>query len=243
MSFDWLGEYAQYLDYLRYSPTDMVQFAPRTYYRLFERYNAELWPGQVAALALAALLAFLAFGRKQRGRIAALLLAAAWLFVALAFFHRRYAEIHLGAEAMAAGFALEGLILAAGAIGGRLAFAPPATRRGAIGLALYLVAVLALPLVGPLLGRGWRSIELFALAPDPTALATLALVLALARPPRWPLAILPLAWILVSAATLSGLQATDALVLPGLALLGLLAIRFLPDAAPRGKLPSDGGLG
>ena len=27
-----------------YRPSDFLLFAPRTYYRLFELYNAEIWP-------------------------------------------------------------------------------------------------------------------------------------------------------------------------------------------------------
>ena len=35
-----------------YRPSDFLLFSPRTYYRLFELYNAEVWPGHVLALAL-----------------------------------------------------------------------------------------------------------------------------------------------------------------------------------------------
>ena len=33
-----------------YRPSDFLLFAPRTYYRLIELYNSEVWPLQIGAL-------------------------------------------------------------------------------------------------------------------------------------------------------------------------------------------------
>ena len=35
-----------------YSLTNFLLFSPRTYYRLFELYNAQVWPLQIVTLAL-----------------------------------------------------------------------------------------------------------------------------------------------------------------------------------------------
>src|SRR5438477_416793 len=35
-----------------YSLSDFLLFSPRTYYRLFELYNAAIWPEQIAAVGL-----------------------------------------------------------------------------------------------------------------------------------------------------------------------------------------------
>ena len=52
-----------------YSLSDFLLFSPRTYYRLFELYNAAIWPAQMLALALG--LAILALLRRPgRGRAA-----------------------------------------------------------------------------------------------------------------------------------------------------------------------------
>ena len=69
-----------------YALPDFLLFSPRTYYRLFELYNAAVWPGQV--LAAAAGLAIVAMLRKPRpwqGRVVAVLLAACWLWIAWAY--------------------------------------------------------------------------------------------------------------------------------------------------------------
>ena len=33
-----------------YRPSDFLLFSPRTYHRLFELYNREIWPAQLASL-------------------------------------------------------------------------------------------------------------------------------------------------------------------------------------------------
>ena len=69
-----------------YALSDFLLFSPRTYYRLFELYNAAVWPEQV--LAAAAGLAIAAMLRKPRpwqGRVVAGLLAACWLWIAWAY--------------------------------------------------------------------------------------------------------------------------------------------------------------
>ena len=38
-----------------YRPSDFLMFAPETYWRLVERYNLDVWPLQLLALALRAL--------------------------------------------------------------------------------------------------------------------------------------------------------------------------------------------
>ena len=41
-----------------YSISDFLLFSPRTYYRLFELYNADLWPAQILAILLGTALLF-----------------------------------------------------------------------------------------------------------------------------------------------------------------------------------------
>src|SRR5688572_19350147 len=96
-----------------YSLSDFLLFAPRTYYRLFELYNAAIWPAQIVALALGgAILLLLAWrGPVWRGRVVAALLALCWLWIGWAFLLERYARINWAAEYLALGFALEALLL------------------------------------------------------------------------------------------------------------------------------------
>ena len=82
-----------------------------------------------------------------------------------------------------------------------------AARRRA-GLLAIAWALLAHPMLAPAFGRPWSQAEVFGLAPDPTVIATLGLLLcadARGRGVRWLLRALwavALAWCAVSAATL-----------------------------------------
>ena len=94
-----------------YRPSDFLMFAPRTYYRLFELTNAELWPLQIVTLAVGLVMFWLVW-RGTYGRVVAAVLAAAWIFVAWAYHFERYATISTGAPYYAMGFAVQALLLA-----------------------------------------------------------------------------------------------------------------------------------
>ena len=75
---------------------------------------------------------------------------------------------------------------------GMLARASP-TIAGRAGLLVVLFALLAQPFVAPLFGRPWAQAEIFGIAPDPTAIATLGIVVASTRL-RWELMVIPALW-------------------------------------------------
>ena len=209
-------------DWLSYTLSDFLLFSPRTYYRLFELYNSDIWPAQIAALMLGfAALGLWLRGGAWNGRAVAGILAACWLWVAGAYLLGRYDTINWAAKYFAAGFALEALLLVwAGVVRDRLALPPPAGMAGWGGLAIFAFALCLQPLAAPLSGRPWSQVELFGVAPDPTAVATLG-ILAAGRPPGW-LIVLPAIWCAISAATLWTMQSPDALVTPATALLALV---------------------
>jgi hypothetical protein len=208
-----------------YTLSDFLMFAPRTYYRLFELYNLAIWPMQLLTLALGVALLALMQGRASwHGRAAAAILAACWLWVAIRFHLERYATINWAASYFAAAFALEALLLAwIGVVRGRLAFdrGQPIARWTGLGLVVF--AVLAFPFVGMLAGRTWAQSEIFGVAPDPTAIATLGVLCAASGRSTWVLQIVPALWSAVSAATLFAMQSVDAPV-PMVVLIVLLLL-------------------
>jgi uncharacterized protein DUF6064 len=205
-----------------YSLSDFLLFSPRIYYRLFELYNAAIWPLQVAALALgAAILGLLLRDTSWRSRAIAAILAACWLWVAWAYLLQRYDTINWAARYFAVGFALEALLLAwIGIVRDRLRFRSGAEPARIGGFGLFLFALIAYPLIGRLAGRPWTQVEVFGVAPDPTAIATLGVLVAAQRP-HWLLLVVPLIWCAISAATLRTMQSPDAMVVPVAAALAL----------------------
>ena len=185
-----------------YRLSDFLMFSPRTYWRLVELYNREVWPVHAVALGLGiALLLAAASGRPSGARGVAAGLAAAWLWVGWAFHWQRYATINWAASGFAVAFWIEAglLLLAAGAHGG--VRQGSATMRAA-GWASAVGGVILYPLAAPAAGRPWAQSEVFGLMPEPTALATVGLLLVLRQPRTSWLLVVPVVSLLVGAATL-----------------------------------------
>jgi len=200
-----------------YTLSDFLLFSPSTYFRLFELYNAAIWPLQLAAVALGLVSAILLVRGKGARAIEAVL-AAAWAWVAVAFLARRYATINWAAVYFAWAFGLEAALLAWTAFAGRIRAARP-TFPARAGFAILAAAVVLWPLAAPLWRGGWRRAEIFGLTPDPTAVGTLGTLLALEIRRRWRLMILPAIWCLISGATLLAMKAPDWAVGPAAAVL------------------------
>jgi hypothetical protein len=202
-----------------YRLSDFLMFSPRTYYRLFELTNAEIWPLPIVALAAGLAVLFLVW-RGAYGRVVAAIFAAAWIFVAWAYHFERYAAINTGAPYYAAGFAIQALLLMwctvrRDGLGFELQPAPVRW----IGWALLAVGVVLYPLLAPLRGRPWAEAEIFGMAPDPTAVATIG-VLLMAKGCIAFLLALPLLWCAITALTLWTMEAPDAAVPASALVLG-----------------------
>lgn len=202
-----------------YRLSDFLMFAPRTYNRLYELYNSEIWPLQIVAIA-AGFAALWLVWRGVYGRVVAAVLAAAWIFVAWAYHWERYATINTAAPYYAAGFAAEALLLAGYGLRRhnlRFDLQPAPTRW--IGLAILVAGVVLYPLLAPLLGRPWTQAEIFGIAPDPTAIATIGALL-LAEGHIASLLVLPLLWCAISALTLWTMGTPDAAAPASVLVLG-----------------------
>jgi hypothetical protein len=190
-----------------YRLSDFLMFSPRTYWRLVELYNRDVWPAQLVALAAGLAALWLAASQRAgAGRVLAALLAVAWLWVGWAFHWQRYATINWAAQYFAVAFAVQAALLVG--LGMLRSYEDgPSTRNPTqyLGWLLAVTGVVFYPLAGLLAGRPWIQAEVFGIAPEPTALASLGLLLASGYPPsrarRCLLAIIPTLALLVGAAT------------------------------------------
>src|SRR6266852_5355053 len=162
-------------EWWKYHISDFLLFSPRTYYRMIERHNEAVWPGQLVTLALGV-----------------------------------------------------GILV--------LLYRPAPERRpiiaGSVGVGLFLFSLAVYPLLAPLLGRGWRQAELFGVAPDPTVLATLGLLLMAEQSPRWWTLVVPLAWCLMTGALLWAMGSPELWILVIAAILVLGARHIRRSDAP-----------
>src|SRR5215207_5951539 len=181
-----------------YSLEDFLLFSPRVYWRMFELHNEAVWPLHVVALLLgAAILVWVVRPRPWSDRAIAVILGVAWIWVGWAFLWKRYSGINWAVAYVVPAFAAEALLLIW--IG------------GLAGLVLIFYALILHPLVAKLAGRSFAAAEVFGIAPDPTAIATLGLLsVASGSGPVWPLLVVPLVWCLVSGATLYALRTPEA---------------------------------
>src|SRR5918995_5388300 len=171
-----------------YSLSDFLLFSPRTYYRLFELYNLAIWPAHVVALVLAAAILGLLLARAAwQGRAILAILAGCWLWVAWAYLLERYDTINWTARYFAIAFVLQAVLLLWRAAFGGICIRLRSDMAKGFGLSIFLFAVLLYPTIAPMVGRPWMQAEVFGIAPDPTAIATMGILLVANERARWEL--------------------------------------------------------
>lgn len=190
------------MEWWTYRPEDFLLFSPRVYWRLFELHNTAWWPLHLASLGCGIAILLLAMRQgRNHARAIALVLAMLWGFVGWSFLWSRYAGINWTATYIAPAFFIQALLLATIAGPGRLAIAAH-DRVGRLGLVLVAIGVIAYPLLPFLFGRPWTAVEVFGIAPDPTAIATLGLLAAVQGRSALVLIPIPVLWLVSSGLTL-----------------------------------------
>jgi hypothetical protein len=213
-------------EWLSYSLEDFLLFSPRVYWRMFELHNRSVWPAQgIAILFGLAVVALLLRPRPWSDWLIAAGVGLAWAWVAWSFLWLRYATINWAIAYVAPAFVLEAvlLVLAKGTVD-RPLFTIDRSVPAGIGMALYLYALVLHPLVPLIEGRSFRSAEVFAIAPDPTAIATLGLLALAPRREAVLLGVIPAAWCLASWATLHTMDSPLATIPLAAVCLAVLAL-------------------
>jgi len=193
-------------DLASYRLSDFILFSETVYYRQFELYNQAIWPLHIVAILFSLLLAYALWQKPAwAGRVISGCLVLVWLWVAWAFLYQRFQQIHVVAEYYALGFALQaGLLTSYGVIKNRLTRCSQSQLRIMIGAMALFVALVLYPFIPFMTGRNWLQFEMFAIAPDPTVLATLA-ILFIYKAPK-VLYVIPVIWVIVSGVTLFLMQ-------------------------------------
>jgi hypothetical protein len=193
-------------EWASYSLHDLLIFSPESYYRLYVLSNQAFWPFQLVIIAVTVLMFYLAFAGKARAQLFILTgLACFWLLTGWWFVDQFYSQINTIAHWYLLLFMMQAVfILLYAVISGRKTSRSVPASHAMLGLGSGIAgyALLIHPVLGLLAGRPWPGVELFGIAPDPTAMGTIGFVVALggSRQRFW-LAIIPALWIMISGLT------------------------------------------
>ncbi len=157
----------------------MLPYTAEVLYSVLEQYNRAIWPAQIVAtgLGLAAVVSVLR-PFPGSGRLIAAALAAAWAWIGVAYHLMHMAAIDFAAPALGVLFVIQGALLAwTGALRGRLAWRFRADAFGWTGIGLVVLAMAAYPLIAWLAGHGWPRAPMVGVAPCPTAIFTIGILL------------------------------------------------------------------
>lgn len=190
-------------DLASYRLSDFILFSGAAYYRQFELYNQAIWPLHLIAI-LFVILIFYSLWKKpvSAGRLVSVLLLISWVWVSVFFLYQRFYQIHVIANWYAFGFMLQaGLIGWYGFIKNQFDYFLTSQIRIYMGSAVLVIAFLIYPFIAMITGRSWLQFEMFALAPDPTVLATIAILIMYKAPKV--LYVLPILWLFITTITLS----------------------------------------
>lgn len=200
-------------DWQTYRLEDFIPFTPEIYQRLLERINETFWPLHLVAVFIGLLALLLAL--RGHGRTALALLAPAWLTSGIIFHLTYYAELNWAAPWFGWGFVAQAAVLLAVAfLAGSISVQrhPPglSTWGGAI---VAVVSLLGYPLIAAAIGPGWGHAEAYGLHPDPTAIATLGVLLVLLRGlALWLSLLIPTLWCVIGSLTLIAMDSAGALI-------------------------------
>ncbi|MES2635525.1 MAG: DUF6064 family protein [Pseudomonadota bacterium] len=165
-------------EWASYELSDFLMFSAATYWRLVERLNTDAWPLQVIAMATGLVLVWMvAAGKKLSVPATGAVLALAWFSVGWNFHWQSFAPINWGARYLAWAFWVQAMLLMGVALrpGPRAA---PSVRTRWAGVVVALVAVIIYPAITALIGGSPARAEFAGFMPEPTALATVGLLVA-----------------------------------------------------------------
>lgn len=178
----------------------MIPFDSVAFFSNLAEYNEAIWPAQIVAFALGLVALLLVFVRASWSSVVvAALLAASWIWMGAIYHLQHFATINFLAPVFGLVFILQGLLLLwTGVIRRRVVFGFESDLPGWIGLAFVTFAMAGYPSLAALLGHGWPQLPAFGVAPCPTTIFTMGLLLLTHGRSPVHLAIIPLLWSLVA---------------------------------------------
>lgn len=172
-------------------PFTIVEF-----FSVFAQYNEAIWPLQLVVYLAGAVAVGVVFWKSPpAAAIITLILAAMWAVNGIGYHWLFFADINPAARVFAALFVIQalGLVLST-LVFPDLRFAASGDARSAAGLVAIAFAAIVYPIWGWLAGHAYPSVPMFGVAPCPTTIFTIGiLLLGTWQVTRW-LLIIPVLW-------------------------------------------------
>jgi hypothetical protein len=200
----------------------MLPFSREQFLTVFADYNVAIWPAQLVAYALGAVVLLLLFRPAvSSGRLILAILAVMWLWTGISYHFIYFSRINTAAPVFAGLFIVQALALAASVFRGEKQFSFPRDSTGWIGAALAVYAAVLYPLVGLLAGHTYPAVPMFGVTPCPVTIFTLGILLLQEKPIGYRLLIVPVIWSIIggSAALLLGIPQDWGLLVGGAAVI------------------------
>lgn len=208
-------------------------FSVEQFLAVFAAYNNTIWPMQIVAYVLGAIaVAALFLASPLSSKIVILVLVSMWVQNAIVYHLMFFSTINPAANLFAAFFMLQAMLLVGSLMtADGVSFRLRIDLRSCAGLAFIIYALLIYPLLGIWAGHGLMLGPMFGVAPCPTTIFTIGLLmLASGTWVAW-LSIIPVLWSLVGLAATLQLGILEDFALP---VAGLVLVFVLLTGAGRG---------
>lgn len=218
-----------------------LPFNIEEFLKVFQDYNSAIWPAQMLALAIGfVILAALFVRRDGSRRVTMAALGVLWAFTGIGYHLMFFARINPLAPVFAGFFVGQAVLFVVAVIRpGDIRLSAALILQSILGLAAIVYAMAVYPVLGIWAEHGGMAGPMFGVAPCPTTIYTLG-ILMMTRG-RWVvwLSIIPILWSLVGLAAALQLGISEDLGLPvaGAVLIAVLAATALQRRSPRGLAP------
>jgi hypothetical protein len=196
-----------------------VPFTTEQFLNVFADYNRAIWPMQIFAYALGAIvLVFVVSKTGYSRRIVMSVLAFFWVWMGVVYHIRFFSRINRAAYIFGGLFIAQAIIFSLfGTLRDTVRFSFRQDIYGLTGSLFVLYAMVAYPLLGNALGHGYPNAPLFGVAPCPTTIFTFGVLLWADRKVPLYFLVIPLIWSIIafSAAISLGIREDIGLLVAG----------------------------
>jgi len=176
-----------------------IPFTVEQFFAVFKNYNEAIWPAQIVAYVLGVLALVLAFRKVEiSDRAISGILAIFWIWMGVFYHILNFSVINPAAWVFGIVFILQGLLfLVAGTFPGKLSFRFTSGTLPIIGSMFMLYAMVIYPLLGLFFGHVYPAAPMFGVAPCPTTIFTIGILLWATNKVPVYLLLIPFLWSLI----------------------------------------------